>query len=113
MPYSEDKKRFWKLVKLGGELLQIHLIESGAVNTYKTSYPISGENIVNIIKFEKRNVYIKETQYFSGVPKVAWNFYIGEYQPAQKWLKDRKDRAVGFEDINHYNIIVALIETDR
>jgi hypothetical protein len=24
-------------------------------------------------------VYINETQYFSNVPEVAWNFYIGGY----------------------------------
>ena len=40
--------------------------------------------------------------------------YIGGYQPAQKWLKDRKGRELGFEDILHYQkIIVALVETDR
>jgi hypothetical protein len=45
---------------------------------------------------------------------VAWSFYIGGYQPAQKWLKDRKDRTLGFEDILHYQkIIVALTETSR
>lgn len=114
MPYPEDKKTFWKLVKLGEELRQIHLLESDVVNTYKTSYPISGENVVDKIKFENGNVYINETQYFSKVPEVAWNFYIGGYQPAQKWLKDRKERVLGFEDIKHYQkIIVALIETDR
>ena len=43
-----------------------------------------------------------------------WNFYIGGYQPAQKWLKDRKDRKLEFDDILHYQkIIVALSETDR
>jgi predicted helicase len=114
VPYPEDKKTFWKLVKLGGELRQIHLLESDVVNTYKTSYPISGDNIVDKIKFEDGNVYINETQYFSKVPEVAWNFYIGGYQPAQKWLKDRKERVLGFEDIKHYQkIIVALVETDR
>ena len=38
-----------------------------------------------------------------------WNFYIGSYQPAQKCLKDRKDRQLNYEDILHYQkIIVAL-----
>jgi predicted helicase len=114
VPYPEDKKTFWKLVKLGGELRQIHLLESDVVNTYKTSYPVSGDNIVDKIKFEKGNVFINEAQYFSKVPEVAWNFYIGGYQPAQKWLKDRKGRVLEFEDIKHYQkIIVALTETDR
>jgi hypothetical protein len=59
-------------------------------------------------------VYINETQYFADVPSSAWNFYIGGYQPAQKWLKDRKGRTLDFEDILHYQkIIVALSETDR
>jgi hypothetical protein len=48
------------------------------------------------------------------VPPLAWDFYIGGYQPAQKWLKDRKDRQLEFGDILHYQkIIVALTETDR
>lgn len=59
-------------------------------------------------------VFINETQYFDRVPEVAWSFYIGGYQPAQKWLKDRKERQLDFEDILHYQkIIVALSETDR
>jgi len=59
-------------------------------------------------------VYINEKQYFKDVPTSVWEFYIGGYQPAQKWLKDRKGRTLGFEDILHYQkIIVALTETDR
>ncbi len=59
-------------------------------------------------------VYINDTQYFDGVPQTAWEFYIGGYQPAQKWLKDRKGRQLNFDDILHYQkIIVALTETDR
>ncbi|MCK9611630.1 MAG: type ISP restriction/modification enzyme [Bacteroidales bacterium] len=59
-------------------------------------------------------VWINETQYFAGVPQIAWEFYIGGYQPAQKWLKDRKGRGLSFEDILHYQkIIVSLTETAR
>lgn len=43
--------------------------------------------------------YINDEQYFSNVPEVAWNFYIDGYHPAHKWLKDRKDREIGYEDI--------------
>ena len=59
-------------------------------------------------------VWINDQQFFDDVPLVAWEFYIGGYQPAQKWLKDRKERELSFEDIQHYQkIIVALAETDR
>jgi len=45
---------------------------------------------------------------------ITPEFYIGGYQPAQKWLKDRKGRVLSYEDIQHYQkIIVALTETDR
>jgi hypothetical protein len=57
-------------------------------------------------------VRINATQYFAHVPREAWDFYIGGYQPAQKWLKDRKGRTLSFDDIEHYcKIISVLIET--
>ena len=48
------------------------------------------------------------------MPEFVWEFYIGGYQPAQKWLKDRKGVELGSEDIEHYcKIVKALVETDR
>jgi predicted helicase len=114
VPYPKDKDTFWKLVKLGGEIRQIHLLESPIVERYITQYPIDGDNVVRKSKYENGKVYINDTQYFANVPQIAWDFYIGGYQPAQKWLKDRKDRKLEFDDILHYQkIIVALTETDR
>jgi len=114
VPYPKDQDTFWKLVKLGGEIRQIHLLESPIVDKPISKYPITGSNIVGKVKYEDGKVFINETQYFEEVPEVAWNFYIGGYQPAQKWLKDRKDRELQFDDIRHYlKIIVALNETDR
>jgi hypothetical protein len=49
-----------------------------------------------------------------GYKIITEKFYIGGYQSAQKWLKDRKSRVLSYEDIQHYQkIIVALDETDR
>jgi len=114
VPYPKDKVIFWQLVKLGGEIRQIHLLESPTVEKYITQYPEDGDNVVTKTKYEGGKVYINETQYFDNVPQIAWEFYIGGYQPAQKWLKDRKERKLEFDDILHYQkIIVALTETDR
>lgn len=114
VPCPTDASTFWKLVKLGGEIRQIHLLESPIVEKYITQYPIDGNNIVLKPKYQDGKVYINDTQYFNNVPQVAWEFFIGGYQPAQKWLKDRKDRTLEFDDILHYQkIIVALTETDR
>ena len=70
--------------------------------------------MVENLRYEGGKAWINATQYFGGVPSVAWEFYIGGYQPAQKWLKDRKGRNLSIDDIMHYQrIIVALVETDR
>ncbi len=125
VPYPKERSTFWQLVKLGGEIRQIHLLESPTVEKFITQYPIDGDNVVSMPKYFpipkneitgalQGNVYINDTQYFANVPLKAWSFYIGGYQPAQKWLKDRKGRKLEFEDILHYQkIIVALSETHR
>jgi predicted helicase len=114
VPYPTDAAQFWQLVTLGSELRQLHLLDGAATNQLVTSYPESGSNLVDKPRYNDGKVYINETQCFAGVPAIAWNFYIGGYQPAQKWLKDRKGRTLGYEDILHYQkIIKALVETDR
>lgn len=127
VPYPKDAATFWQLANLGGELRQVHLLESPVVERFITTYPNSGDNIVTrkmttaSIGFELTDVsnktdkvWINEEQFFDKVPLTAWEFYIGGYQPAQKWLKDRHNRELSFEDIRHYQkIIVALSETDR
>jgi predicted helicase len=125
VPYPENQDTFWELVRLGGEIRQIHLLESPTVEQYITQYPIAGDNLVSR-KMSKNSpgyvpnnethgkVYLNDEQYFDNVPLLAWEFYIGGYQPAQKWLKDRKGRKLEWEDIAHYQkIIVALTETNR
>lgn len=128
VPYPENKDIFWKLVKRGRELRQLHLMESPRVQEFITIFPKGGSNTVEKVTFiedkshpehgegsEKNGkVYINSEQYFGNVPEMAWSFYIGGYQPAQKWLKDRKGRELSIEDIEHYQkIIVVLSETDR
>jgi predicted helicase len=125
VPYPKEKNTFWQLVKLGGEIRQIHLLESAKVENYITTYPKDGDNIITT-KVAKKDwelfdeekglgrIWINDEQYFDNIPLTAWEFYIGGYQPAQKWLKDRKERTLEFDDILHYQkIIVALSETDR
>ena len=165
VPYPDDPETFWKLVELGAELRQVHLLEHPVVNDFITTYPKAGSNkitnrltkndpgfvpdkpkqsqeIPDQVRDDKivdssskqhsviadsdpqspssekaeitGKVQINDEQYFGNVPLKAWEFYIGGYQPAQKWLKDRRDRTLTMEEIQHYQkIIVALMETDR
>lgn len=114
VPYPENKETFWHLIKLGEELRTLHLMEDKRVYDFITTFPESGTDIVDKISYKDGKVFINESQYFGNVPELAWNFYIGGYQPAQKWLKDRKGRTLTNEDIEHYQkIIKVLSETDR
>ena len=113
IPYPASADYFFKIAKLGKELRKIHLMESKQVTEYITSYGVSGDNEVIKPEYKDNKVYINPTQYFDNVPEVAWNFYIGGYQPAQKWLKDRKDRILSYDEILHYQkIIKALVLTN-
>jgi hypothetical protein len=73
-------------------------------------YPIAGSNEVEKPHYENGKVWINDTQYFDNVPLIAWTFYIGGYQPAQKWLKDRKGRILNYEDIVHYQRIIRVLK---
>ena len=114
IPYPKDKKTFNLLTLFGKKLRELHLLESLKIKSTRISYPIEGTDLVENIKYNKDKVFINKDQYFGKVPEIAWNIFIGGYQPAQKWLKDRKGSTLTNEDIEHYQkIIVALIETDK
>jgi hypothetical protein len=89
-------------------------MESPELVELSTIYPISGESLIEKIEYKNDRVYINQLQYFGNVPKESWSFYIGGYQPAQKWLKDRKGKRLSYEDITHYQkIIKVLSETEK
>ncbi|WP_332018869.1 type ISP restriction/modification enzyme [Kaistella sp.] len=121
---------FWQLVQLGSQIRQLHLLEGISNKNLTTKFSGKGENVVEKPTFVRDaeltttdgvaalamtgKVYINPTQYFENIPESAWNFYIGGYQPAQKWLKDRKGRTLDFQDVLHYQkMIYAMSHTER
>lgn len=114
VPWPTTPDEFWDVSVKGAELRKLHLMEPASIGT--TPYPFTGEgdNEVGKPRFEDGHVWINDNQYFADAPPVSWDFYIGGYQPAQKWLKDRKGRALSFEDVKHYQRILKILsETDR
>ena len=113
IPYPTDWEKFRDLVEKGEELRLLHLMEDLPSKT-GVSFPAAGTMQVDCYRWQDNRVYINSDQYFEGVPESAWNFYIGGYQPAQKWLKDRKGLTLRFEDVKHYQrIIYVLQQTER
>lgn len=114
IPWPGSPEEFWTVSRQGGQLRRLHLMEPEAIGD--TPFPLSGEgdSKVTTPKFQDGKVWINDTQFFDAVPEAAWTFSIGGYEPAQKWLKDRRGRELTFEDVTHYQrIIKVLLETER
>jgi hypothetical protein len=91
-------------------------LESPKLNQPITTFSEAGNSTVEkkYPIYKDGRVYINDIQFFGNVPEVAWNFYIGGYQPAQKWLKDRQGRKLTNQDIEHYQkMIMVLVETGK
>jgi predicted helicase len=116
LPLTSDVNLFRSLAAKGAELVALHLMQSPRLEEFITDWPVKGDNVVEKVQYTEKNkrVWINKTQYFGGVPKAVWEFHIGGYQVCDKWLKDRKRRALSYDDIMHYQkVIVALRETLR
>ena len=112
IPYPTDWEKFRDLAELGEELRLLHLMEDMPSKTGIT-FPVAGSLQVDCYRWQDNRVYINAEQYFDGVPESAWNFFIGGYQPAQKWLKDRKGMTLSFEDVKHYERIIYVLQQTK
>ncbi len=81
-----------------------------------TKYPMSGNDVVEKIEYtssadtsREGRVWINKTQYIEGISPEVWEFHVGGYQVCHKWLKDRKGRKLSFNDITHYQRMVAVL----
>lgn len=121
LPLTPNIDLFRELCKLGGRLVALHLMESYS-KTVSVVFPIEGNRVVEKVEYQEPSnkngqnereygrVYINKTQYFDRVPPEVWEFHVGGYQVCHKWLKDRKGRALSFDDIKHYQRIVAALQ---
>ncbi len=118
LPLTSNLRLFGALVKLGAELVGLHLMKSSKLNEYMTTFDKEGDDEVarGYPKYRPKGglVHINKTQYFGGVSQEIWDFHIGGYQVMRKWLKDRSGRKLSLDDKEHYQkIVVALSETIR
>lgn len=107
--YPKNKDEFYKYANLGRELREIHTLFK---NNYETNinFPVCGDNKVEKPVYKNEKIYINEYQYFENVSLDTWNCYIGGYQPAQKWLKDRKGEELKYDDIKIYSNLCHILK---
>jgi predicted helicase len=116
LPLTSNLKLFRTLTAKGAELVALHVMESPKLENFITEFPVKGGNEVEKVQYtdNDQRVWINAKQYFGGVPKSVWESHVGGYQVCERWLKDRKDRKLSYDDIQHYQkIIVSLNETSR
>ena len=114
IPWPSTPSEFRDVSAKGTLLRKLHLMEPQAIGSTPFSFKGEGDNTVDKPSFKENKVWINKTQYFDAAPKVSWDLYIGGYQPAQKWLKDRRGRTLSFDDVKHYQCILKILsETDR
>ena len=63
--------------------------------------PIYNNNVIEINNYGQR---------FENVPIEAWEYFVGSYQPMQKWLKDRRGRRLEDNEIARYMEIIRALE---
>lgn len=110
VPYPTNLAEYRRLADIGCRLRKLHLMERCEEWKLLTSFPIKGHNRVQRIQYLNNRVYINTKQFFEGVNSVVWQEYIGPFQPAQKWLKERIGRRLDARDIVHYQRILYVLE---
>lgn len=114
IPWPSSPEAFWDVSAKGTELRRLHLMQPDAIGATPFPFDGVGDSVITTPAFKDGKVWINKTQYFDSATEVSWGLFIGGYQPAQKWLKDRKGRALSFNDVKHYQRILKILsETDR
>ena len=114
VPFTKDYKLFNKLSEKGEELVKLHLLKSKKLTKPIAKCEGPGELRVLKVTYDEKNgrVNINPDKYFVRVPREVWEYHIGGYQVAEKWLKDRKGRVLSSGDITHYvKVLTAIAET--
>ena len=108
IPFTKDKNIFDSLQKLGGELIDLHLLKK--VPQSNAGYPNKGEHKISYSKYNEveKRLYINEKQYFENVKKEVYNYSIGGYKPIEKYIKARD--ILTLKDISHLIKVIAVIE---
>lgn len=108
IPYPTSNDYFWKMVDFGNELISIHLYKEIPEGT---EILFRGEDRkITTVTYQEQRVYINKTAYFDNISEQNWCFNVGGYQPAQRWLKERKGRNISSEDIKSYKIMINVFD---
>jgi predicted helicase len=120
IPVTSDPAQFGELAVLGRELVALHTERQQTPGALRLGFPVAGSN--RVARRHPRyvlpagdavgRVYINAEQYIDGVPEDVWEFRVGGFQVAQKWLSERVERSLDYDDVTKYqNVLQAIART--
>jgi len=110
VPFTKRYKIFVEMAEYGGNLVDLHLLKSVELDPPIARFHGKGTNKVEKINYEEGRVYINKDQFFDGIALNIWEYQIGGYQVCDKWLKDRKGRALSLDEVKHYCQIATSLQ---
>ena len=129
VPTTSNYELFCRLAALGRDLIAAELLRSSKSNSIALTLIGQKNQEVRRVGWLDDTVWLdagrtsaseghratkRGTVGFLGVSEEVWDFHIGGYQVCHKWLKDRRGRTLGDEEVAHYQKIVAAVnETIR
>lgn len=121
----EGRDEFARRVLEGADLAAFHLLDErypaaswnggGVGNPFacaEVSWEGSGDWTIGagFPRYAPGLVAIHDARGCRGVSQRAWECWIGSYQPAKKWLKDRRGRALTLAEAEHYRRMVIALD---
>jgi predicted helicase len=120
IPFTDDKDKFYKLSKIGLELIDLHLMKK--IPSYKEicldftntadknnpSYKI--KKLSSKQRYKDNTIFLNDDLYIRGITEDIWNYKIGSYQVLDKWLKYRIDHECSKEDLEHFENICKILK---
>ena len=104
IPYPQSQETLESIAAIGTRLRELHLLESvpAGLDALGISYQGQGNDVVDDYEWRDNIVWINKDNGFQGIAEDVWSFYIGGYQPMQKWLQYRKKRRLASDEVIHY-----------
>lgn len=121
IPFISNPVLFRLLARLGGSLVDLHLLRKVEPDQETAIFVGSGDRrIVKVgetgrslaeVAAGRGRLYINKTSYFDAVPESTWRCTVGAYQVCHKWLDDRRraGRLLDDDGVLRFRMIVAAL----
>lgn len=107
IPVTTDRDLFTALVQHGQQLVDLHCMSIKLPPL--SSPPDLDDAPIQRPRYQSGHVHLDDRRSFKNVPEVAWTFRVGGQPVLEKWLKERRGRALSPAEVEHFQQVVAIL----